>query len=95
MAGRSTRAAVWWEDAQGSVDRATMAKHTPFLVAGSGYSDYPLAQSSQLPDRVLAMDCTDVDNGERSSVAGQDNAVAGRAVAGRHLQVQSLRRGRQ
>jgi len=41
VGGRSTRAAALLVDAQGSVDLATVAKHMPFLVARSGYNDYP------------------------------------------------------
>lgn len=68
--GKSVRAAEWPEGAQEYVGQATLAKHTPFLVAHSGYSDYPLVQSSQLSDRVLAMRYTGADSDEGSSVAG-------------------------
>ena len=94
VVGTSTQAAAWLEDAQECVDQAVVAKHTPFLVARSGYSDYPLVQSSQLSGRVLAARCTDADNDEESSVGGEHNSAAGQ-VAGWHLRIQSLRRGTQ
>ena len=77
MVGRSTRAAVWWKGAQESVDRAKMVKHTPFLVARSGYSDYPSVRSSQLSDRALVAQDTGAGSDGESSVAGEDNAVEG------------------
>jgi hypothetical protein len=71
VAGRSTRAAVWWEDAQGSAGLATTVKHMPFLVvARSTYSDYPSVQSSRSSDQVLAAQCTDAGNDGESSAAG-------------------------
>lgn len=72
--------------------RATVVEHMSFLVARSGYSDCPLVQSSQLPDRVPAAECTDADNDEGSSVAGWYNAALGRLVVGRRWPLQSLRR---
>ena len=77
VVGRSTRAAVWLEGAQESVDQAKMVKHMPFLVARSGYSDYPSVRSSQLSDRALVAQYTGAGSGEESSVAGEDNAVEG------------------
>lgn len=90
VAGTSTRAVVWWEGAQESEDQVTVEGYTPFLVAGSEDSDHQLAQSSQLPDRVLAAQCTDVDNDEESFVGGEDSSAAGRVV-GLRLQPQSRR----
>lgn len=92
VAGTSTQVVVWLEDAQESVARAMVVEHMSFLVARSGYSDCPLAQSSQLPDRVPAAECTDADNDEGSSVAGWYNAALGRLVVGRRSPLQSLRR---
>lgn len=90
--GTSIRAAVWQEGVQEYVGRAMMAKDTPFLVVRSRDSDHPVAQSSQLSDRVLAAECTGADNDEQPSAAGEDNSAVGH-VAGRRLQLQSLRRG--
>lgn len=89
--GTSTRAAAQLEDAPESVDQAMLARRTPFLVAGSGYSDYPSAQSSRLPGRVPAARGTDAGNDEESLVAGEHNSAAGQVVA-EQLQIQSLRR---
>lgn len=92
VAGTSTRVVVWLEAAQESVGRATVAKHTPSLVAHSGYNEYPLAQSSQLSGRALAAQCTGADNDEESLVAGEHNSAVGQVVAGQRLPTQSLRR---
>jgi len=92
VVGTSTRAVAWLEGVQESVGQAVVAKHMPFLVARSEYSDYPLVQSSQLFGPVLAARCTDAGNDEESSVAGEHNSVAGWVVAGWQLQIQSLRR---
>lgn len=95
MIGTSKRAAGWLEDAQESVDQAAVVKHTPFLVARSECSDYPLARSSQLSGRDLAAGGTDADNDEESSVAGEHNSAAVQVVVGRYLVIQNLRRGTQ
>ena len=92
VAGTSVRAAVWLEGAQESVDQARAVKRTPFLVARSGCNDYPSVQSSPLSGRVLAARCTDADNDEQSSAAGEHSSAVGRVVAEQHLQIQSLRR---
>lgn len=91
MAGTSTQVVAWWEDAQEFEDRATVEGYTPFLVAGLEDNEGPTVQSSQLPDRVLAALCTDVDNGEESSVSGEDNSATGRFVAGPHSRPRSRR----
>jgi len=93
VVGTSTQAVAWLEDVQESVGQATVAKHTPFLVARSEYSDYPLVRSSQPFGPVLAARCTDADNDEESSVAGEHNSAAGRIVVDWQSQFQSLRRG--
>ena len=95
VVGKSTRAAVLFGDAQESVDRATVAKHMPFLVGRSGYSDFPSVLSSQSSDRVLAGPDTGAENDEESLVGGWDNAAEGRVVVGGRSQIQSLRRGTQ
>ena len=95
VVGRSKRAAVLLGDVQGSVDQATVAKHTPFLVARSGYNDYPLVQSSRLSDRVLAGQYTGAGSDEKLSVGGWDNVAGRQVVVEGRSQIQSLRRGTQ
>ena len=92
MAGTSIRAVVCLGHAQESVDQARVVKRTPFLVPGSGCSDYPSVQSSPLSGRVLAARYTDADNDEQSSVVEEHSSAVGQLVAGQQLQIQSLRR---
>jgi len=92
VVGTSTRAVAWLEDVQGSVGQAATAKHMPFLVAGSEYSDYPLVQSSQPFGPVLVARCADTGKDEESSVVGGHNSAAGRVLVGWRSQIQSLRR---